>query len=176
MKVQRTFAALLVGFGLSFAGMTAVHADSCASCGPCAAACEGKDIVDTAVAADDFETLVTAVQAAGLVETLKGKGPFTVFAPTDEAFDKLPEGTVESLLQPENKEQLVAVLTYHVVPGKVLAADVVPLSSAKTVQGSEVTIAVENGTVKIDGATVVKADIETTNGVIHVIDTVILPQ
>lgn len=176
MKAERICVALLVGFALCFAGMTAVRADSCASCGPCAAACEGKDIVDTAVAADDFETLVAAVQAAGLVETLKGSGPFTVFAPTDEAFGKLPEGTVDSLLQPENKEQLVAVLTYHVVPGKVFAADVVQLSRAKTVQGSEVTIAVEDDQVKIDGATVVKADIETSNGVIHVIDAVILPQ
>ncbi len=175
MKAQRIFVALLVGFGLCFAGMTAVHADACGSCTPCASACEGKDIVDTAVAADDFETLVAAVQAAGLVETLKGEGPFTVFAPTDEAFGKLPEGTVENLLKPENKEQLVAVLTYHVVPGKVLAADVVGLSSAKTVQGSEIRISVEGDQVKVDQATVVATDIETTNGVIHVIDAVILP-
>ena len=131
-----------------------------------------QDIVDTAVAAGSFDTLVTAVKAAGLVETLKGEGPFTVFAPTDEAFAKLPEGTLEALLA--DKAKLTAILTYHVVPGKVMAADVVNLDSAKTVQGQSVTIDTSNG-VKIDGANVVKADIETSNGVIHVIDTVILP-
>ncbi|RLS66177.1 MAG: fasciclin domain-containing protein [Planctomycetota bacterium] len=134
-----------------------------------------KDIVDTAVAAGSFKTLVAAVQAAGLVETLKGKGPFTVFAPTDEAFAKLPAGTVESLLKPENKDKLIAVLTYHVVPGKVLASDVVGLKEAKTVQGGKVKIAVIGDKVKIDDATVVKTDIVTSNGVIHVIDSVILP-
>jgi transforming growth factor-beta-induced protein len=136
---------------------------------------EAKDIVDTAVAAGSFKTLVAAVQAAGLVETLKGEGPFTVFAPTDEAFAKLPEGTVETLLKPENKEKLVAVLTYHVVPGKVMAADVVKLTEAPTVQGSKAKVKVEDGTVMIDGAKVVKTDIVTSNGVIHVIDAVILP-
>ena len=130
------------------------------------------DIVDTAVAAGQFQTLVTAVKAAGLVETLKGDGPFTVFAPTDEAFAKLPAGTIEALLQ--DKAKLTAILTYHVVAGKVMAADVVKLTSAKTVQGQSVTIDTTSG-VKIDGANVVKADIETSNGVIHVIDTVILP-
>ena len=134
-----------------------------------------KDIVDTAVAAGSFKTLVAAVQAAGLVETLKGKGPFTVFAPTDEAFAKLPAGTVESLLKPENKDKLIAVLTYHVVPGKVLASDVVGLKEAKTVQGGKVKIAVIGDKVKIDDATVVKTDIVTSNGIIHVIDSVILP-
>jgi len=134
-----------------------------------------KDIVDTAVGAGSFKTLVAAVQAAGLVETLKGKGPFTVFAPTDEAFAKLPAGTVESLLKPENKEKLVAVLTYHVVPGKVMAADVVKLTEAPTVQGSKAKVKVVDGTVMIDNAKVVKTDIETSNGVIHVIDAVILP-
>ena len=134
-----------------------------------------KDIVDTAVGAGSFKTLVAAVQAAGLVETLKGQGPFTVFAPTDEAFAKLPAGTVESLLKPENKEKLVAVLTYHVVPGKVMAADVVKLTEAPTVQGSKAKVKVVDGKVMIDGATVVKTDIETSNGVIHVIDAVILP-
>jgi uncharacterized surface protein with fasciclin (FAS1) repeats len=134
-----------------------------------------KDIVDTAVGAGSFKTLVAAVQAAGLVETLKGKGPFTVFAPTDEAFAKLPAGTVESLLKPENKEKLVAVLTYHVVPGKVMAADVVKLTEAPTVQGSKAKVKVADGTVMIDNAKVVKTDIETSNGVIHVIDAVILP-
>lgn len=134
-----------------------------------------KDIVDTAVAADGFKTLVAAVKAAGLVETLKGDGPFTVFAPTDEAFAKLPEGTVADLLKPENKEKLVAVLTYHVVPGKVMAADVVKLKEAKTVQGSKVSIKTADGKVMIDEATVIKADISCKNGVIHVIDSVILP-
>jgi transforming growth factor-beta-induced protein len=134
------------------------------------------DIVDTAVKAGKFKTLVTAVKAAGLVETLKGEGPFTVFAPTDEAFAKLPKGTVESLLKPENKEKLIAILTYHVVPGKVTAKDVVKLTEAKTVQGSSVKIAVDDGKVSIDGANVVKADIDTGNGVIHVIDAVILPK
>ena len=136
---------------------------------------EKKDIVDTAVGAEAFTTLVAAVKAAGLVETLKGDGPFTVFAPTDEAFGKLPEGTVETLLKPENKDKLVAVLTYHVVPGKVMAADVVKLKNAKTVQGGEVDIMVDGGKVKVDNANVVKTDIECSNGVIHVIDAVILP-
>ena len=134
------------------------------------------DIVDTAVAAGSFNTLVAAVQAAGLVDTLKGEGPFTVFAPTDEAFAKLPAGTVEDLLKPENKDKLVGILTYHVVPGKVMAADVVTLKSAKTVQGGEVTIAVEGETVKVDGANVTATDIECSNGVIQVIDAVILPK
>lgn len=135
-----------------------------------------KDIVETAVSAGSFETLVAAVKAAGLVETLKGEGPFTVFAPTDEAFAKLPEGTVETLLKPENKEKLQAVLTYHVVSGKVMASDVVKLSSAKTVQGQEVNVTVKDGAVMIDDAKVVKTDIVCSNGVIHVIDAVILPQ
>jgi uncharacterized surface protein with fasciclin (FAS1) repeats len=139
-------------------------------------AADQKDVVDTAVAAGSFKTLVTAVKAAGLVDTLKGKGPFTVFAPTDEAFAKLPKGTVEDLLKPENKAKLVAVLTYHVVPGKVMAADVVKLKEAKTVQGQSVKIVVEGGKVKVDSANVVKTDIETSNGVIHVIDSVILPK
>lgn len=135
----------------------------------------GSDIVDTAVAAGSFQTLVAAVQAAGLVETLKGEGPFTVFAPTDEAFAALPEGTVESLLLPENREQLVAILTYHVVAGKVTAADVVNVDSAETVNGASITVTVSNGTVKIDDATVIQADVMASNGVIHVIDQVILP-
>lgn len=135
-----------------------------------------KDIVDTAVGAGSFKTLAAALKAADLVDTLKGKGPFTVFAPTDEAFAKLPPGTVESLLKPENKAKLVAVLTYHVVPGKVLAKDVVKLTEAKTVQGSSVKIAAKDGKVKVDAANVVKTDIEASNGVIHVIDAVILPK
>ncbi|MEM1386334.1 MAG: fasciclin domain-containing protein [Pseudomonadota bacterium] len=133
-----------------------------------------KDIVDTAVEAGSFETLVAAVQAAGLVETLKGEGPFTVFAPTDEAFAALPEGTVESLLLPENKDQLTAILTYHVVPGKVMSTDLSDGMTAATVEGSDVTIMTEGG-VTVNGANVTAADIETSNGVIHVIDAVILP-
>jgi uncharacterized surface protein with fasciclin (FAS1) repeats len=136
---------------------------------------EPKDIVDTAIAAGSFNTLVAAVTAAGLVETLKGDGPFTVFAPTDEAFAALPEGTVENLLKPENLATLQSVLTYHVVAGKVLAEDVVNLDSAKTVQGQELTIKVVDGKVMIDDAQVVTTDIMTSNGVIHVIDAVVLP-
>jgi uncharacterized surface protein with fasciclin (FAS1) repeats len=133
-----------------------------------------KDIVDTAVSAKQFSTLVAAVKAAGLVETLKGDGPFTVFAPTNAAFEKLPEGTVESLLKPENKDKLIAVLTYHVVPGKVMAKDVVGLSKAKTVQGKELSITVGDN-VMVDKSKVVKTDIECSNGVIHVINAVLLP-
>lgn len=133
-----------------------------------------KDIVETAVAAGSFNTLAAALKAAGLVETLKGKGPFTVFAPTDDAFKKLPPGTLEDLLKPENKGKLVAILTYHVVSGKVLAADVKP-GKVKTVQGSEATLMVMGKGVMIDKANVVKTDIAASNGVIHVIDAVILP-
>lgn len=134
-----------------------------------------KTIVEVAVGADNFTTLVAAVKAAGLVETLSGEGPFTVFAPTDEAFKKVPKEVLADLLKPENKEKLIAVLTYHVVPGKVMAADVVKLSKAKTVQGSEAKITVANGKVKVDAANVIKTDIACKNGVIHVIDAVILP-
>ena len=133
------------------------------------------NIVDTAVAAGAFKTLVAAVTAAGLVETLKGVGPFTVFAPTDEAFSKLPEGAVADLLKPENKAKLQAVLTYHVVAGKVMAADVLKLTSAKSVQGQELKIDTSAG-VKVDGANVVQTDIACSNGVIHVIDAVVLPK
>lgn len=135
-----------------------------------------KDIVDTAVAAGSFKTLAAALQAAGLVDTLKGQGLFTVFAPTDEAFAKLPVGTVEELLKPENKEKLKAILLYHVVAGKVTSKQMVKLHSAKTVNGQTVTIAVKGGKVLINNATVVKADVEASNGVIHVIDTVLLPK
>jgi uncharacterized surface protein with fasciclin (FAS1) repeats len=134
------------------------------------------DIVDTAVQAGNFNTLAAALEAADLIDTLKGAGPFTVFAPTDAAFAKLPEGTVADLLKPENVDQLTAILTYHVVPGAVSSAQVVTLDSAKTVNGQSVNIAVDGKTVKIDSANVVAADIEATNGVIHVIDSVILPQ
>lgn len=136
---------------------------------------EQTDIVDTAIAAGQFSTLAAALDAADLVTTLKGDGPFTVFAPTDEAFAKLPAGTVESLLKPENRDQLVAILTYHVVPGKVMAKDVVNLSEASTVNGSNVSIMVMNEKVRINDATVIAADLVTSNGVIHVVDTVILP-
>lgn len=138
---------------------------------------EGKDIVDTAVGAGSFKTLVAAVKAAGLVETLKGDGPFTVLAPTDEAFAKLPEGTLDSLLKPENKEKLVAILKYHVIPGKAMAADVVKLDgkAVKTVEGQSAKVAIKDGSVMIDGAKVIKTDVECSNGVIHIIDTVLLP-
>ncbi|MGD9653095.1 MAG: fasciclin domain-containing protein [Candidatus Dadabacteria bacterium] len=135
-----------------------------------------KDIVETASAAGSFNTLVAAVQAAGLTETLEGEGPFTVFAPTDEAFAKLPDGTVEMLLKPENKDKLVAILTYHVVPGKVTSAEVAGMTSAKTVNGEEITIKAADGKVMVDDATVIKADVPASNGVIHVIDAVIMPE
>jgi len=142
-----------------------------------AVAAKAADIVDTAVSAGQFETLGAAVKAAGLVDTLKGEGPYTVFAPTDEAFAKLPAGTVENLLKPENKDQLVAILTYHVVPGKVMSADLANKQlQAKTVEGQMLDINALNGGVTVDNAKVIQADIETSNGVIHVIDTVVLPQ
>ena len=135
-----------------------------------------KDIVDTAADAGKFNTLVAAVKAAGLVDTLKGDGPFTVFAPTDEAFAKLPKGTVEDLLKPENKEKLAAILTYHVVPGKVMASDIKgKKENVKSVQGGDLAVDATNG-VKINDATVVTADIAASNGVIHVIDTVVMPK
>ncbi len=135
------------------------------------------DIVDTAVAAGSFKTLAKALTAAGLVDTLKGPGPFTVFAPTDEAFAKLAAGTLDTLLKPENKDKLRRILTYHVVPGDVRAADVVKLPSAKAVSGDTITVKVAaGGKVQVDNATVTKTDIKATNGVIHVIDAVILPK
>ena len=139
------------------------------------AAARAADIVDTAVAAGQFKTLAAALGAAGLVDTLKGAGPFTVFAPTDAAFAKLPAGTVETLLKPENKAQLVAILTYHVVPGDVMAADVVKLTEAKTINGKMVKVKVDGGNVMINDAKVTATDIAASNGVIHVIDTVLLP-
>jgi uncharacterized surface protein with fasciclin (FAS1) repeats len=158
MNAMKTFTAGAVALALSFSVAKAA------------------DIVETAVSAGSFNTLVTAVKAAGLVDTLKGPGPFTVFAPTDEAFAKLPGGTVENLLKPENKQQLVAILTYHVVPGKVMSKDLVGKKMmAKTVEGTQVSIAATDG-VRFDNAKVVKADIEASNGVIHVIDTVIIPK
>ena len=135
-----------------------------------------QNIVDTAVAAGQFKTLAAALGAAGLVDTVKGAGPFTVFAPTDAAFAKLPAGTVENLLKPENKAQLTAILTYHVVPGKVMAADVVKLKEAKTVNGKMLNVKVNGSDVMINDAKVTSADIVASNGVIHVIDSVVLPQ
>ena len=134
-----------------------------------------KDIVDTAVAAGSFQTLAKALQAADLVETLKGKGPYTVFAPTDEAFGKLPAGTLNDLLKPENKQKLQRILSYHVVPGRVSSADVVKLHTAKAVSGDTIDIKANGGTVMVDSARVVKADVQASNGIIHVIDSVILP-
>ena len=167
--------ALTATLALVFASSSTI-----ALAGDCSSSCSSqakhsKDIVDTAVAAGNFKTLAAALQAADLVETLKEQGPFTVFAPTDDAFAKLPAGTLEDLLKPENKGKLTSILTYHVVPGRVLAGDVVKLSGAKTVQGSEVSIKVEDGKVRVDDAFVVATDIKTSNGVIHVIDSVILP-
>jgi uncharacterized surface protein with fasciclin (FAS1) repeats len=156
----RTITAAAFGAALSISSATAAE----------------MDIVDTAAGAGSFNTLVAAVEAAGLVETLKGEGPFTVFAPTDEAFAALPEGTVASLLEPANRDQLVAVLTYHVIPGRVMSSDIAGQEMmVATVQGSEVDINATDG-VMVDEATVVTADIEATNGVIHVIDRVILPE
>jgi len=158
--IRRTFLALTAAVSLS---------------APAFAGGMSKDIVDTAVEAGSFTTLVAAVQAAGLVETLKGDGPFTVFAPTDDAFAALPAGTVEELLKPENKDTLTSILTYHVVPGKVMSTDLSDGMTAATAQGSEVTIKTMGG-VTVDGANVVTADIETANGGIRVIDSVIQPE
>ncbi|MEN9408105.1 MAG: hypothetical protein RL216_79 [Pseudomonadota bacterium] len=157
--IRRTFLALTTAMALSVPAFAESHS---------------KDIVDTAVGAGNFTTLVAAVEAAGLVETLKGEGPFTVFAPTDAAFAALPAGTLEELLKPENKDKLIAILTYHVVPGKVMSTDLSEGLKAATVQGGEVTITLEGGA-KVNGAVISTADIEASNGVIHVIDTVILP-
>ena len=157
---------------LTFTSLAVV---ACLAMGAQARGQQTKDIVDTAVAAGSFKTLAKALAAADLVGTLKGPGPFTVFAPTDEAFAKLPAGTLDNLLKPENKAMLVRVLTYHVVPGKVMAADVVKISSAKAVSGDALTVKVTGNTVTVDQARVVKADIIASNGVIHVVDHVLLP-
>ena len=162
-KLRFTIGAAALTFGLLLAG--SAKAESMPD----------KDIVDTAVSAGSFKTLVAAVQAAGLVSTLKGEGPLTVFAPTDEAFAKLPEGTVENLLKPENRDKLTAILTYHVVPGKVTADQVVGLSSAKTANGQSLSINASDGKVMVDNANVIKTDIMASNGVIHVIDAVVIP-
>jgi uncharacterized surface protein with fasciclin (FAS1) repeats len=171
-----TAIALSAGVALIQSGATLAGGDYKKDKAAAAATSQPQDIVSTAVAAGSFKTLAAALEAAGLVDTLKGKGPFTVFAPTDEAFAKLPEGTVEDLLKPENKDKLTAVLTYHVVPGDVMAKDVVALKKAKTVNGQELTVKVNEGKVMIDNANVVKTDIACSNGVIHVIDSVVLPK
>ena len=155
--IRRTFLALTTAIALSAPAFAA-----------------DKDIVDTAIDAGSFTTLVAAVKAAGLVDTMKSEGPFTVFAPTDAAFAALPAGTVEDLLKPENKDKLVSILTYHVLPGKVMSGDLSEGLKAATVQGSEVTVTLADGA-KVDGATISAADIAASNGVIHVIDAVILP-
>ena len=160
---------------LAFATVAAVVVTVAAS-GTTAVRAETRDVVDTAIAAGSFKTLAKALDAAGLVTTLKGAGPFTVFAPTDEAFAKLPDGTLETLLKPENKEKLRRILTYHVVAGKVMASDVVKLQSARAVSGDTITVKVEDGVVHVDNATVTSADVIASNGVIHVIDSVILPK
>ena len=159
----------------AFATVAAVVLTVAAS-GTTAVRAETRDVVDTAIAAGSFKTLAKALDAAGLVTTLKGAGPFTVFAPTDEAFAKLPDGTLETLLKPENKEKLRRILTYHVVAGKVMASDVVKLQSAKAVSGDTITVKVEDGVVRVDNAIVTSADVLASNGVIHAIDSVILPK
>ena len=164
MKIKALSAIVTAVMALAFNGQ------AMAGCGTC-----DKTIVEVAAGNKDFSTLVAAIKAAGLVETLSGEGPFTVFAPTNAAFEKLPEGELAKLLKPKNKKKLTAILTYHVVAGKVMAADVVKLDKAKTVEGSEVAIKVAGKTVTVDGAKVVKTDIKCKNGVIHVIDTVIMP-
>jgi uncharacterized surface protein with fasciclin (FAS1) repeats len=158
-----------IAFGFMAAALTVSAASAQAQHGK-------RDIVDTAVAAGSFGTLAKALQAADLVDTLKGSGPFTVFAPTDEAFAKLPASTLQDLLKPENKKKLQRILTYHVVPGRVLASDVVKLSSSKAVSGDTIHVEAKDGAVKVDEANVIKTDIEASNGVIHVIDAVILPE
>jgi uncharacterized surface protein with fasciclin (FAS1) repeats len=166
--VMKRFVSFAVLSAFTLSPLAAIAAD-CAAADPK----KEKDIVDTAVASKDFQTLVTAVKAAGLVDVLKGKGPFTVFAPTDKAFAKIPKEKLEALLK--DKKALADVLTYHVVAGKVLAADVVKLKSVKTVLGKPVTISVVDKKVKVNDATVTATDIQCSNGVIHVIDTVLLP-
>jgi uncharacterized surface protein with fasciclin (FAS1) repeats len=161
LKLANLAVATVVSIGLMLGGASARAGE--------------KDIVGTAASAGQFTTLATALGAAGLVDTLKGPGPFTVFAPTDAAFAKLPEGTIANLLKPENKDQLTAILTYHVVPGAVMAADVVKLKEAKTVNGKAVTVKQKHGAVMINNAAVTATDIVASNGVIHVIDSVLLP-
>ena len=170
LQIMKSFRILSVAALVAAMVTTSLHAG--AGYGSSA---KGKSVVAVASESDQFKTLVAAIQAAGLVETLEGAGPFTVFAPTDAAFAKLPAGTVESLLKPENRDKLVAILTYHVVPGKVMAADV-KTSKAKTVNGQDLAIEVKAGKVTVGGAAVIAIDVAAGNGVIHVIDTVVLPK
>ena len=170
MKTSRIYAVAAIVLGASFSAVLLSRPQ-----GAVAGETAKKDIVDTAVAAGKFNTLAAALKAGGLVDTLRGDGPFTVFAPTDDAFAKLPAGTVEELLKPENKEKLVALLTYHVVPARAMAKDVAGMSSAGTVNGKEVKLKAQGGKVMVNNATVTKADVVASNGVIHVIDTVLLP-
>ncbi len=182
---NRLLIAAVLGLGATagIAYITSALAGTGADAKPCCAmgqvteapATEGKDIVDTAVGAGQFKTLATALTAAGLVDTLKGTGPFTVFAPTDAAFAKLPEGTIAELLKPENKEKLTAILTYHVVSARAMAKDVQGMSKVKTINGKELPLKVIDGKVMVGDATVTTADVGASNGVIHVIDTVLLP-
>lgn len=165
MQIKKIVATFFFAAILAIAAPLATHAGG-----------HGKDVVHVAIKDGNFKTLVTAIKAAGLEKTLMGEGPFTVFAPTDEAFAKLPAGTVEDLLKPENKDKLVAILTYHVIPGKVMSSDIAGKKmDAKTVQGSSLAIDATDG-VKVDNATVIKADVMASNGVIHVIDNVVLPE
>ena len=167
MTVSKVAAAGVLTVALAGFGSQALAGSSCGSMA-------SKDIVDTAVKAGSFKTLVAAVQAAGLVDELKSDGPFTVFAPSDEAFAKLPAGTVEMLLKPENKDKLVAILTYHVVSGKVMSSDVKP-GRVETLEGTELVVSKEKGNLMVDGARIVSTDVKASNGVIHVIDAVIMP-
>ncbi len=164
MRTRTTFATTLAAILIAATAFAGSHSPMPQS-----------DIVDTAVANGSFTTLAAALEAAGLIDALKGEGPFTVFAPNDDAFAKLPEGTVDNLLKPENKDQLVSVLTYHVVPGSYGSGAVVSMSAADTLQGGSLSITTEDGAVKINNATVVQADVSASNGLIHVIDTVLLP-
>jgi uncharacterized surface protein with fasciclin (FAS1) repeats len=181
LRTAHLFAAATLGLGtLGLAGVACeatpeTSQSSAPSASPAADATGAKDVIDTAVAAGKFNTLAAALKAAGLVETLKGDGPFTVFAPTDDAFAKLPAGTVETLLKPENKEKLVAVLTYHVVPGKAMSRDLKDGQSVTTVSRKDVTVKVRGGDVTVGDAKVITPDVAASNGVIHVIDTVLLP-
>jgi len=167
----------MLAIAVMVVGLTSLSGAAWADCGKCekTASKPAGDIVDTAVSAGKFNTLVAAVKAAGLVEALKAEGPITVFAPTDEAFGKLPEGTIAELLKPENKDKLTAILTYHVVPGKVTAEQVLQMKEIKTLQGESLTVSLKDGKPYVDGAMITAVDIHTSNGVIHVLDRVVTP-
>jgi uncharacterized surface protein with fasciclin (FAS1) repeats len=176
MRVDFRFPALaILAAALAFPVVAHYHGGGSKAAKPAASAPQAATVVDIAAGNPDFSTLVAALKAAGLVDTLKGAGPFTVFAPTNAAFAKLPAGTLDNLLRPENRAQLTAILTYHVVPGRVLAADAVKLDTATTVNGATADIVASGGRVTIDGATITATDLKAGNGVVHVIDTVMLP-